>query len=111
MSITHLGGQATKRFPIAFQLDSEITRYRYFYKYFGKQGARACRRISLLSLFVRRLGYWFLQLIVPSDDRKARHEAVRVTYEWNTRVDPVRLVENGEEPKLTLGPQVRVLER
>jgi GT2 family glycosyltransferase len=111
MSITHLGGQSTKRFPIAFQLDSEITRYRYFYKYFGKQGAHGCRRVALLSLFIRRLGYEFLHLVAPSDDRKARLQAVRVTYEWNMRVDPVRLVENGEEPKLTLGPLARVLER
>jgi GT2 family glycosyltransferase len=111
MSITHLGGQSTKRFPIAFQLDSEITKYRYFYKYFGKRGVRACRRASLISLFIRRSGYRFLQLVVPSDNQKPRLEALRVTYEWNKRVDSVRLVENGEEPKLALEPLVRVLER
>jgi GT2 family glycosyltransferase len=111
MSITHLGGQSTKRFPIAFQLDSKITRYRYFYKYFGKQGVRSCRRVSLVSLFIRRVGYGLLQFVVPSDDRKARCEVLRVTYEWNSRVDPVRLVENGEEPKLKLEPLVRVTER
>jgi GT2 family glycosyltransferase len=111
MSITHLGGQSTKRFPLAFRLDSEITRYRYFYKYFGKRGVRGCRLVSLVSLLLRRVGYALLQLVVPSHERKARREALRMTYEWNARVDPVRLVENGEEPKLTLEPLVRVLER
>ncbi|MGA8439337.1 MAG: glycosyltransferase family 2 protein [Candidatus Sulfotelmatobacter sp.] len=110
MSITHLGGQSTKRFPIAFQLDSEITKYRYFYKYFGKGGVRECRRVTLVSLFIRRLGYRFLQLVGPSDNQKPRLEALRVTYEWNKRVDSVRLVENGEEPT-ALEPLVRVLER
>jgi hypothetical protein len=111
MSITHLGGQSTKRFPIAFQLDSEITKYRYFYKYFGKRGVQGCRRVSLISLFIRRSGYKFLQLVFPSDNQKPRIEALRVTYEWNKRVDSVRLVENGEEPELALEPLVRVLER
>jgi GT2 family glycosyltransferase len=111
VSLTHLGGQSTKRFPIAFQLDSEITKYRYFYKYFGKRGARHNRRISLVSLFIRRSGLGLIQLLAPSASRRARFEAARVAYEWNWRVDPVRLVENGEEPKLAQEPLVRVLER
>jgi GT2 family glycosyltransferase len=111
VTITHLGGQSTKRSPMAFQLDSQITRYRYFYKYFGKRGARGCRRASLVSLFLRRLGHGLEQLVSPSDVGKSRLEALRLTFEWNMRVDPVRLVENGEEPKLRSEPVGRVLER
>jgi GT2 family glycosyltransferase len=111
MAITHLGGQSTKRSPKAFTLDSQITRYRYYYKYFGKRGARGCRRVALVSLFLRQLGYGLLQLVSPSDAGKSRLETLRLTFEWNMRVNPVRLVENGEEPKLMVEPAGRVLER
>lgn len=111
VTITHLGGQSTRRSPVAFQLDSQITRYRYFYKCWGRQGARSARRVALVALFLRRLGFGFLQLISPSQAGKSRSEAIRVTFEWNLRVDPVRLVENGEEPRLMAEPVGRVLER
>jgi GT2 family glycosyltransferase len=111
VTITHLGGRSTRRSPLAFQLDSQITRYRYFYKYFGERGAWGCRRVSLVSLILRRLGYGLFQLVSPSDARKSRLEALRLTFEWNMRVNPIRLVENGEEPKLTAEPVGRVLER
>jgi GT2 family glycosyltransferase len=111
VTITHLGAQSTKRSPVAFQLDSQITRYRYYYKYLGRQGARRCRRVALAALFLRRLGYGLAQLVSPSDAGKSRLEAIRLTFEWNRRVNPVRLVENGEEPRLTSEPAGRVLER
>jgi GT2 family glycosyltransferase len=111
MTITHLGGQSTKRSPVAFQLDSQITRYRYFYKYWGRQGVRRARQVALVALFLRRFGYGLLQLVSPSEAGKNRLEALRLTFEWNLRVNPVRLVENGEEPKLLAEPVGRVLER
>ena len=111
MTITHLGGQTTKRSPKAFVLDSQITRYRYYYKYFGRRGVQASRRAILASLFLRRLGYGFLQLISPSDTRKFRLETLRVAQEWNRLVNPVALVEEGEEPRLSAEPIGRVAER
>jgi GT2 family glycosyltransferase len=111
MTITHLGGQSTKRSPIAFKIDSQINRYRYYYKYFGKRGVRGCRRVSLVSASLRRLSYGLMQLVSPSDVRKARLEALRLTFEWNLRANPVRVVENGEEPKLTVEPVGRLVER
>jgi GT2 family glycosyltransferase len=111
MTITHLGGQSTKRCPVAFQLDSQITRYRYFYKYWGRAGARRSRRVALVGLLLRRLGYGLVELIRPSEIGRSRLEALRLTFEWNLRVNPVRLVENGEEPKLMGEPAGRVLER
>lgn len=111
MTITHLGGQTTRRAPTAFRLDSQITRYRYYYKYFGRRGTRKARRAALASLFVRRFGYGILQFIAPSDAGKSRLEALQLTLDWNLRVDPVRLVEHGEEPALGAEPVGRVLER
>ena len=40
-----------------------------------------------------------------------RLEILRGLFEWNYRVDPVRLVENGEEPRLHRELAARVLER
>jgi GT2 family glycosyltransferase len=111
VTITHLGGQSTKRFPMAFQLDSQVTRYRYFYKYYGRCGVRRARRVSLASLLFRRFAYGLLQLVRPSDVRKGRLGTLRMMFEWNMRVNPVRLVEKGEEPILTTESNARVLER
>lgn len=111
MTITHLGGQSTKRSPLAFHLDSQTTRYRYYYKYYGKRGARRARWACLFSLTIRRLGYGLLQIVSPSEEGKNRLETLRVTFEWNLRADPVRLVEKGEAPKLVREPMARALER
>jgi hypothetical protein len=102
MTIVHLGGQSTKRFPTAFALDSQVTRYRYYYKYYGKRGASGARRVTLASLFLRRLAYGLIQSIRPTETLKSRLELFRVLIKWNTRVNPVRLVENGEEPELEI---------
>jgi GT2 family glycosyltransferase len=112
-TITHLKGQSTtNRFaPGTFALDAEITRYLYYYKYYGAKGARSCRRSSLTGLLLRRLGYGLKQLLKPSEAGKKRQELLRTLFEWNRRVDPLRLVEKGEEPELDTKPVSRVLER
>ena len=110
MTITHLGGQSTKRAPVAFQLDSQITRYRYYYKYFGERGASRARHVAITSLFIRRFGYGLLQFFRPNESRQRRLEVLRLTYEWNLLVDPVRLVEKQEEPALSCEP-ARLAER
>jgi GT2 family glycosyltransferase len=102
-SITHLGGQSTTgRFPIPFELDKYRNRYRYFHKHFGREGVRKCRYTSLAWLWVRRAGYTLLSLTKPSEALKRRLELYRVAIEWNSRVDPVDLVENGKEPETGL---------
>jgi GT2 family glycosyltransferase len=112
-SITHLGGQSTsKRLPpVTFALDGQVTRYLYFYKYYGRGGVRSCRRISLVSLSLRRLGYGFLQLLKPTEHGTNGLEIFRVLQEWHYKLDPVRLVEHGEEPDLGISTAGRVLER
>jgi hypothetical protein len=52
-----------------------------------------------------------IQLLKPNDERKSRLDLYKVAFEWNWRVDPARLVENGEEPELAVPPMGRVLER
>jgi N-acetylglucosaminyl-diphospho-decaprenol L-rhamnosyltransferase len=100
VTITHLGGQSTmERFPIAFELDKYRNRYRYFYKYFGKEGTRGCRRYSLARIWVRQIGYGLIWILRPSDRLKKRLELYRAAAEWNMRIDPVQLVEEGKEPE------------
>jgi GT2 family glycosyltransferase len=112
-TITHLGGQSTKnRFPpLGFVLDSQVTRYLYYYKYYGKGGLRRARRIVLTSVFLRRLGYGLKQLVCPSEAGRQRLELLRGVFEWNSSLDPIRLVENGEEPRLMVETVDRVVER
>jgi len=112
-SITHLKGQSTnlRLPPVTFALDRQITRFRYYYKYYGRRGVRRARRIALVSLLGRRLGYGLIQLMMPSEAGRSRLEVFRTLLQWNYHVDPVRLVENGEEPSLNLAAVGRVLER
>lgn len=101
VTITHLGGQSTtQRFPIAFELDKYRNRYRYFHKYYGRRGARRCRRVTLVWLRLRQLGYGLIHYLRPTDALRKRLELYRVAIAWNKRIEPVRLVENGEEPEI-----------
>jgi hypothetical protein len=100
VTITHLGGQSTtQRFPIAFELDKYRNRFRYFYKYFGKGGARQCRRFSLARIRVRQIGYGLLSLIRPSEGVKKRLRMYRAAADWNRQIDAIELVETGKEPE------------
>jgi GT2 family glycosyltransferase len=112
-TIIHLGGQSTsKRFPpLTFALDGEVTRYLYFFKYDGTGGVWRCRLVSLVSNSFRLLGYGLIHLVRPSEYRKRRLEMLKVLVEWHYKVDPVRLVENYEEPDLGILTAGRVLER
>jgi GT2 family glycosyltransferase len=113
VSITHLVGQSTnKKFkPIGFAIDLQVTRYLYFYKYYGARGARNARLSALATFGIRTVLGDLMQIIAPNDDRKQQLELSRALLEWNYRVDPVRLVEKGEEPELRTKPLDRVAER
>jgi len=97
--ITHLGGQSVNRFPVRFELERYRSRYRYFYKHFGPGGARRCRSTVLAWIAVRQLGWSLVGVLRRSDILKSRLEMYRVTKDWNRKLDPVRFVEFGEEPK------------
>jgi len=106
--ITHLVGQSVKSSRIAFELDKYRNRYRYFYKYFGRKGVSRCRPATLAWLWIRMVGYGLLQLVKPSEGLKRRIELYRAAAEWNKRVDPVQLVENGKEPQIDLKVPVQI---
>ena len=112
-TITHLGGQSTKaRFPaLPFILDGQITRYLYYYKYSGKRGVRWARIIALVSVSLRRIGYGIQQLAHPTAPGRERLEVLRGLFEWTYHVAPIRLVENGEEPRLKQALSDRIVER
>jgi GT2 family glycosyltransferase len=97
--ITHLGGQSVGRFPIRFEIEKHRNRYRYFYKHFGPQAARQCRRLSIVKIRVRQLGYWLLSLWKPTELTQRRLEMYREVVRWNKALDPVSFVEKGEEPR------------
>jgi GT2 family glycosyltransferase len=99
-SITHLGGQSVNRFPIRFVLETYRSRYRYFYKHHGKQGARRSQLASIAWIRVRQIGYGLLYLVKRTDSLKRRLEIYRVALQWNRELDPVKFAETGEEPKI-----------
>jgi GT2 family glycosyltransferase len=96
--ITHLGGQSVVRFRIRYALEAERSLYRYFYKHYGKAGLVRIRRIALLHLYVRSIGYGLLNLVKPSDLNSNRLEMYKVLIEWHRRVNPFRFIQTGEEP-------------
>ena len=98
VTITHLGGQSTKEFPLPFELEKYRNGYRYFYKYYGKRGVRSYRRALLVNLEIRRVMQWVMQWVKPCEARKKKLELLHVSAQWNRRTDPLRLVEKGEEP-------------
>jgi GT2 family glycosyltransferase len=106
--ITHLGGQSVSRFPVRFEIEKHRSRYRYFYKHFGAKAARNCRRLSIVKIRVRQLGYGLLNVLRPAEILQRRLEMYREVVRWNQAIDPVDFVERGEEPGLeqTSVPQV-----
>ena len=108
--ITHLGGQSVGRFPVRFEIEKHRSRYRYFYKHFGPKAARRCRRLSIVKIRVRQLGYGLLNLLKPEEILQRRLEMYREVVRWNQAIDPVDFVERGEEPRLeqTSIPQVSI---
>ena len=101
VAITHLRGAIRHwRFPTKYQIEVCRNCYRYFYKYTGREGARRCRRVLLTSLRLRLLGCTLLYMAKRNEALKDRLEMYRIAIRWNSGIDPVRFVENGEEPEL-----------
>jgi GT2 family glycosyltransferase len=98
VSITHLGGQSVGRFPIRFALERERNRYRYYYKHYGKEGARRCRYPALAWFAARQTGYALRRLVRPTEVLKKRLEMYQVVRDWTLQLDPVKFVEEGKEP-------------
>jgi GT2 family glycosyltransferase len=109
VEVTHLGGTIRQwRLPIKFQLEVCRNCYRYFYKYYGRQGAVQCRLVLLASLRLRQLGYTMSYVARQNEGSKDRLEMYRIAIRWNTRIDPVQFVENGEEPDIGFNATIQV---
>ena len=102
--ITHLGGQSVGRFPIRFALETYRSGYRFFYKHYGGNGVRRIRRVYLLNLCTRWIGYKLLSLFKPSDALKNRVQMYNVAIRWNFHLDPLRFVQDGTEPNVGYEP-------
>jgi GT2 family glycosyltransferase len=103
-SITHIGGQSVKRARTRFDLETQRSLYKYFYKHYGEIGARRVRRAILL-LQIRR---WALarlvSLLSPSNVNREIAESLAVQVKWNYRLDPVQFVRTHQEPDLGFAP-------
>jgi GT2 family glycosyltransferase len=102
--ITHLGGQSVGKFPIRFALETYRGGYRFFHKYYGPKGVIQIRRIYLLHLFIRMIGYRVLWLIKRQQSVANRLQMYRVAFRWNRCLRPLRFIEDGEEPNLGYDP-------
>jgi GT2 family glycosyltransferase len=102
--ITHLGGQSVGRFPIRFALETYRSRYRYFYKHFGAKGVVRLRRLNLLNLWLRNVGYSLQRPFRPTEALENRLKMYRVLIAWNWRLDPVQFIGVGAEPDLGYAP-------
>jgi GT2 family glycosyltransferase len=97
-AIVHLGWQSRGRLPIRFALEICRNRYRYFYKHFGARGAVGLRRIWILHVGVRWLGYHMKALISRDEYLVHQLKMFGVVLWWNWRLDPLRFLERGQEP-------------
>jgi GT2 family glycosyltransferase len=102
--ITHLGGQSVGRFPIRFALETYRSRYRYFYKHFGTKGLVRVRKVLLLHLRLRMIGYSLQRLFKKTEALENRLKLYRIAIRWNSALDPIRFIETGEEPNVGFDP-------
>ena len=103
-SITHLGGQSVGRFPVRFAIEVCRNGYRYFYKHYGKKGARQYRQVILTKLRTRYVWYGMQNLLRPSDAYRGRLAMYSAAIEWNRSLNPIEFVEHGTEHPLQQSP-------
>jgi GT2 family glycosyltransferase len=102
--ITHLGGQSVGRFPIRFALETYRSGYRFFYKHYGLKGALRIRRVYLLSLVLRLVGYRLVGYFRSSETLENRLKMYRVAIEWNLYLKPAQFIQSGQEPNVGFKP-------
>ena len=102
--IIHLGGQSVGRFPIRFALETYRSGYRFFHKHYGRRAVCRIRRIYLLHLVLRWIGYRTMQLFKKTEPINNRLQMYRVAIKWNFQLDPLRFVQTGAEPNVGYEP-------
>jgi len=102
--IIHLGGQSVGRFPIRFNLEPFRSADRFFYKHYGAKATQRIRRVFLLNLGLRYVGYKMLNLVKPSQALTNRLQMYQVALRWHYRLQPMRFIKDGEEPNTGYEP-------
>jgi hypothetical protein len=102
--IIHVGGLNRGRYPLRVVLETHRSRYRFFGKHYGKRVVKQIRRVSLISLWIRRMGYGVINCLKRDEAIRNRLAMYRVLIKWHWRIDPVRFIENGEEPDVGYKP-------
>jgi GT2 family glycosyltransferase len=102
--VTHIGGQNRGRYPMNVILETERSKYKYFYKHYGVRGAIGIRIISLIHWSIRYTGYSALRFFRRTEALESRLKMYRVLLAWNWRLHPLQFVTEGQEPDVGYEP-------
>jgi GT2 family glycosyltransferase len=102
--ITHIGGQNRGTYSIKVELETERSKYRYFYKYYGAKGVIWLRYVAMVGLSLRFLGCRLLKVLKRNQPLVNQLQKFEVVLRWNLRLDPVAFIETGVEPDLGYPP-------
>jgi GT2 family glycosyltransferase len=110
--VIHVGGRRRGRYPVRVILETQRSRYRFFYKHYGERAARQIRLVSLVGIFVRLAGYSLVTLVKPSPELNDRLAAYRTLLRWHYAIVPSSFALTSDEPDVgvaPLGPKVTML--
>ena len=105
--ITHIGGQQRGRYSIRVYLETQRSKYRYFYKHYGASGAQGIRRVTLIEFGLRYIGYTLLGIFGKRALFSDRLGMYRVMLKWTWALNPVQFAESGAEPDVGYEPLAR----
>jgi GT2 family glycosyltransferase len=94
--IMHLGGRNRGNYPTKVILETERSKYRYFFKHYSSKGVRRIRWVSIIAVVLRYLGYQTLRTIGWNKAGRDRVDLWRLLLVWHWRVNPSEFV--NEEP-------------
>jgi GT2 family glycosyltransferase len=112
--ITHIGGQNRGTYSIKVELETERSKYRYFYKYYDARGVVWIRKISILGLALRSAACRILNALRRDEALKNRIGKDEVLLSWHWGLDPIRFIQTGAEPDVgyaRLSPPPRVVQK
>jgi len=102
--IIHIGGQNRGTYSIKVELETERSKYHYFYKYFGAKGAVLVRYISIVGLSIRCVACRLLNAFRWTKGVEDRLQKFEVMLKWHWGFDPVAFIKTGDEPDVGYPP-------
>ncbi len=79
-------------------LETERSKYRFFHKYQGRSGIARIRCVSLIGCGLRFAGYTLLRGLNRDNALDEKVKRYRFLLSWHWRLNPIRFIEQGEEP-------------